>query len=97
MLLDCVWAGGDLHDATSSNKAVPDYLARLKPAEQMDSQPLRGTKLGVIASTLDEGVSRPIHDALQRAVQHYESLGAEVSTVCCKPTLPPSENVNDVR
>ncbi|KAK9837987.1 hypothetical protein WJX74_009088 [Apatococcus lobatus] len=80
-LLLGVIAGGDRHDATSSHEAVPDYLKGLQSREQLSSKPLRGYRLGLIASTLDEGVDRPIHDNLQRAAQHYESLGAEITTV----------------
>lgn len=65
---------------------MPDYLAGLPAAERLASQPLRGTRLGLVASTLDEGVSPPVHEAVHRAARHYESLGADVTTVGAPPS-----------
>jgi len=58
---------------------VDDYVSGLLPAEQLDSQPLKGKTLGVVKQTMGDGVDASVKAAVTAACAHMESLGA---TVC---------------
>lgn len=73
-------AGHDDADATSSREPVPDFAAGLQPAAQLDSRPLAGVRVGVIAG-LTEGAAPGVGSAVTAALAHLEALGAEVEQV----------------
>ncbi|GMH33424.1 hypothetical protein BSKO_01258 [Bryopsis sp. KO-2023] len=74
-------AGLDKRDATSSELEVPDFAANLKPADELESRPLEGKRLGIISETLGEGVDSAVVDGIKKATQHLESLGAQVDEI----------------
>ena len=72
-----VLAGRDIHDATSSNNAVPDYVAQL-------TGNVAGLRLGVPKETLAEGLHPDVKANIEAAVKNFTDLGAKVVSV----TLP---------
>ncbi|MQM20458.1 hypothetical protein Taro_053477, partial [Colocasia esculenta] len=60
---------------------IPDYMSKLIPIDQMDSQPLKGIRVGVICETLGEGVDAGVLSSIQSAAVHLEDLGAVVTEV----------------
>ncbi|MCS7089765.1 MAG: Asp-tRNA(Asn)/Glu-tRNA(Gln) amidotransferase subunit GatA [Verrucomicrobiota bacterium] len=73
-LLLQVIAGHDPRDATSLPDPVPDYVAGLCPD-------LRGICLGLPREYFADGIHPEIAQALQRATEHLQSLGAEIREV----------------
>jgi len=72
-----VLAGPDESDSTSLQREVPDYTAMLRTD-------LRGVRVGVVRSYLDELPNREVADTCQSAIQRMQELGAEIVDV----TLP---------
>lgn len=66
-----VIAGHDARDSTSVPQPVPDYPTAL----QGD---IRGLKLGLPKEYMIGGLDAEVREAVQRAVQHFASLGAEI-------------------
>jgi aspartyl-tRNA(Asn)/glutamyl-tRNA(Gln) amidotransferase subunit A len=66
-----VIAGRDPHDATTADVPVPDYPASL-------AQDVKGMRLGVSEALLGEGVDAEVREAIERAINGYKDLGAEV-------------------
>lgn len=77
--------GPDSSDATCSQRPAEDFCAGLLPLEQLDSRPLAGRRLAVIRETAGEGVDSGVAAALEGAVKHLQSLGAEVDEVRAGP------------
>ena len=73
-------AGADPHDSTCLNEPVPDYTADLPDN-------LKGIRLGLAREYMVEGVDPQVKAAVDKAVQHLQSLGAEVTEV----SLPHTE------
>jgi aspartyl-tRNA(Asn)/glutamyl-tRNA(Gln) amidotransferase subunit A len=73
-------AGHDPQDATSLNEPVPDYTAAL-------GRDLRGIRLGLPKEYLLEGIDPRVKKAVDAAVKHLQSLGAEIIEV----SLPHTE------
>ncbi|MEO6971387.1 MAG: Asp-tRNA(Asn)/Glu-tRNA(Gln) amidotransferase subunit GatA, partial [Chthoniobacterales bacterium] len=69
-----VMAGVDPNDSTSLDVPVPDYHAGLE-------QDLRGVRLGLPKEYLRDGIDREVRAALEAAVAHFSSLGAEIIEV----------------
>jgi aspartyl-tRNA(Asn)/glutamyl-tRNA(Gln) amidotransferase subunit A len=69
-----VIAGHDPRDSTSIDAPVPDYTAALKPEA-------RGLRLGVPREAFGEGLDAEVRAAVERALQTYRDLGAEVREV----------------
>ena len=82
LLLNAI-AGRDARDSTSAAHAAgaEDFAAGLAPAAALGDRPLAGKRAGVIAATLGAGVAPGVAAAVQRAVAHLQSLGAEVEEV----------------
>eukprot|EP01018_Ginkgo_biloba_P038467 Gb_27401 [translate_table: standard] len=74
-------AGHDRLDATSSKNGVPEYAAKLVPAEELDSKPLKGIKIGIIRETMGDGVDSGVISTIQAAALHLEELGAALREV----------------
>jgi aspartyl-tRNA(Asn)/glutamyl-tRNA(Gln) amidotransferase subunit A len=73
-------AGADAQDSTCANKAVPDYSANL----EVD---LHGMRLGLPREYMIDGIDAQVRAAVDKAVAHFKSLGAEVLDV----SLPHTE------
>src|SRR5881396_931877 len=73
-------AGHDPQDSTSLNEPVPDYVAKL-------GNDLRGVRLGLPKEYMVEGIDPQVKTAIDAAVKHLNSLGAEIVDV----SLPHTE------
>ncbi|HZA38735.1 MAG TPA: Asp-tRNA(Asn)/Glu-tRNA(Gln) amidotransferase subunit GatA [Candidatus Baltobacteraceae bacterium] len=67
-------AGHDEQETTSLNEPVPDYTARL-------GEDLRGFRLGLAKEYMVEGTDPQVKAAINAAVKHLNSLGAEIVDV----------------
>ena len=66
-----VMAGRDPMDSTTPERDVPDY-----PTQLADN--LKGKRVGVVRSYLDEMPNREVADAVTSAIDGMKSLGAEI-------------------
>jgi aspartyl-tRNA(Asn)/glutamyl-tRNA(Gln) amidotransferase subunit A len=73
-------AGADPQDTTCLDQPVSDYTAGL-------GRELRGIRLGLPKEYMSHGIDPKIKDAVEVAVKHLESLGAEVIDI----SLPHTE------
>ncbi len=73
-ILTRVLAGHDPLDSTSIPEPVPDYTADL-------TGEIRGLRLGLPKEYFIGGMDREVSTAVQTAVKHLESLGAEVQEI----------------
>jgi len=64
-------AGYDANDSTSINTPVPEYAKNLNPD-------VKGLKIGVIKELLGEGVQQEVKENVEKAIQTYKDLGAEI-------------------
>jgi aspartyl-tRNA(Asn)/glutamyl-tRNA(Gln) amidotransferase subunit A len=69
-------AGHDPKDSTSLKVEIPDYPSLLKPE-------LPKVKIGIIKETFGEGLNPEVETAVKQAIEHWENLGATVTTVSC--------------
>ncbi len=67
-------AGHDPQETTSLDDPVPDYTARL-------GKDLRGVRLGLAKEYMIEGTDPQVKAAINAAVKHLNSLGAEIVDV----------------
>src|SRR5438477_2435035 len=67
-------AGHDPQDTTALNEPVPDYAAKL-------GNDLRGVRLGLPKEYLIEGIDAQVKAAINAAVKHLNSLGADIADV----------------
>jgi aspartyl-tRNA(Asn)/glutamyl-tRNA(Gln) amidotransferase subunit A len=67
-------AGHDRQETTSLNDPVPDYTARL-------GKDLSGVRLGLAKEYMIEGTDPQVKAAINAAVKHLNSLGAEIVDV----------------
>jgi aspartyl-tRNA(Asn)/glutamyl-tRNA(Gln) amidotransferase subunit A len=72
-------AGHDPKDSTSLKVRVPDYFTSLKP----DFKPRGQLRIGVIKETFGEGLDSVVEEAVTKAVDVLQSLGAEIHIVSC--------------
>ncbi len=79
-----VMAGVDPHDSTSLDAPVPPYSGALE-------SDLRGVRLGLPKEYLIAGIDPEVRAALETAVAHFSSLGAEMVDV----SLPHTEYAID--
>ena len=70
MLLNII-AGHDEKDSTSANVEKKDYTKCLK-------NDVRGLKIGVPKEFFGEGINEEVKDSLEKAIEKYKELGAEV-------------------
>src|ERR1700731_2508243 len=73
-LVMSVIAGADPQDTTCLNEPVPDYTAGLR-------DDLKGIRLGLPREYMVEGVDPQVKAAIDTAVGHLQSLGAEIVEV----------------
>jgi aspartyl-tRNA(Asn)/glutamyl-tRNA(Gln) amidotransferase subunit A len=70
-----VIAGRDVHDATTADVPVPDYIGETeKNLEQ-------GFRLGVSRALLGEGLDDEVRQSIDAAIDTYRELGAEIVDV----------------
>lgn len=67
-------AGHDPNETTSLNEPVPDYTAVL-------GRDLRGVRLGLAKEYMIDGTDPQVRTAVDAAVKHLQSLGAEIVDV----------------
>jgi len=73
-LLLGVIAGRDPHDATSSDRPVPDYVAAL-------AEPAGGLRVGVPENYYFDGIAAEVDAAVREALKVLSGLGARVESV----------------
>ena len=66
-----VIAGHDPKDSTSLDMPVEHYSANL-------NNDIKGMKIGVIKELMTEGLSEDVAKAMERAIEDYKKLGAEI-------------------
>jgi aspartyl-tRNA(Asn)/glutamyl-tRNA(Gln) amidotransferase subunit A len=71
-------AGHDPKDSTSLNVKIPDYTQGLRPD-------FNGSKLkiGVIKETFGEGLDSVVEQAVNKAIEQLQELGADIHLVSC--------------
>jgi aspartyl-tRNA(Asn)/glutamyl-tRNA(Gln) amidotransferase subunit A len=69
-----VIAGRDKADATTADVEVPDYSAELE-------NDITGRKIGVPRELLGEGLDTEVREAVEKSIENYKSLGAEIVDV----------------
>lgn len=72
-------AGYDPKDSTSLNVKIPDYAQALKP----DLKPRGQLRVGVIKETFGEGLDSVVEQAVTKAIDQLQSLGAEIHVISC--------------
>ncbi|ERT09524.1 aspartyl/glutamyl-tRNA(Asn/Gln) amidotransferase, A subunit [Lyngbya aestuarii BL J] len=72
-------AGYDVKDATSLNVQIPNYLAALKPTLKPKSR----VKIGIIKETFGEGLDPIVEQAVTKAIEILQELGAEIQVISC--------------
>ncbi|MFO7029581.1 Asp-tRNA(Asn)/Glu-tRNA(Gln) amidotransferase GatCAB subunit A [Limnospira fusiformis CCALA 023] len=78
ILLNAI-AGYDPKDSTSLNVDIPDYTDFLKPS----LKPRSKIKIGVIKETFGEGLDPVVEQAVTKAIDVLQSLGAEIQVISC--------------
>jgi aspartyl-tRNA(Asn)/glutamyl-tRNA(Gln) amidotransferase subunit A len=69
-----VIAGHDLHDATSSTRAVEDYVNSME-------EPIKGLRIGLPKEYFSAGIDPEVQTSIQAGLRLLESLGAEMIEV----------------
>jgi aspartyl-tRNA(Asn)/glutamyl-tRNA(Gln) amidotransferase subunit A len=72
-------AGYDPNDATSLKVEIPDYSSLLKP----NFRPRSRIKIGIIKETFGEGLDPAVEQALTKAIDQLQNLGAEIHVISC--------------
>ncbi len=78
ILLNAI-AGYDPKDSTSLKVEIPDYTANLKP----DLKPRAKLRIGVIKETFGEGLDSVVEQAVTKALDLLQTLGAEIQVISC--------------
>ncbi len=69
-----VIAGRDPHDATTADVPVPNYIGET-------DKNIKGLRLGVSRTLLGEGLSEEVRASIEKAIDAYRDLGAEIVDV----------------
>lgn len=72
-------AGHDPMDSTSLNVEIPDYAKLLRP----NFQPRSKLRIGLIQETFGEGLDSVVEEAVKKAVEQLQELGAEIQVISC--------------
>ncbi|MEH2164040.1 MAG: Asp-tRNA(Asn)/Glu-tRNA(Gln) amidotransferase subunit GatA [Nostoc sp.] len=72
-------AGHDPKDSTSLKVAIPNYAGSFKP----DFKPRGQLRIGIIKETFGEGLDSVVEQAVTKALDVLQSLGAEIHIVSC--------------
>lgn len=79
LLLEAM-SGHDAKDSTSLNLAVPSYTSYIENNFKK-TQSLKGLKIGIADDFFVDGLEADVNDAVQKSIEHYKSLGAEIVKV----------------
>ncbi|KYC35148.1 aspartyl/glutamyl-tRNA amidotransferase subunit A [Scytonema hofmannii PCC 7110] len=77
ILLNAI-AGHDPKDSTSLKVEIPDYTVNLKP-----ELPKGKLRIGVIKETFGEGLDSEVEQAINKALEQLQALGAEIQEISC--------------
>jgi aspartyl-tRNA(Asn)/glutamyl-tRNA(Gln) amidotransferase subunit A len=72
-------AGYDPKDSTSLKVEIPDYAASLRP----DLKARGKMRIGVITETFGEGLDSVVEQAVTKAIDQLQALGAEIHIISC--------------
>lgn len=72
-------AGYDPKDSTSLKVEIPDYAKLLQP----NFRPKSLLRIGVIKETFGEGLDPVVEDAVTKAIDQLQQLGAEIHVISC--------------
>ncbi len=72
-------AGYDKRDSTSLNVPIPDYAQALRPSLRPKGQ----IRIGVIKETFGVGLDSGVKDAVTKAIEQFQQLGAEIQVISC--------------
>ncbi|MGB3508780.1 MAG: Asp-tRNA(Asn)/Glu-tRNA(Gln) amidotransferase subunit GatA [Microcoleaceae cyanobacterium] len=72
-------AGYDPKDSTSLNVSIPDYTKNLKP----NLRPKGQIRIGLIKETFGEGLDPVVNEAVTKAMEMLQELGAEIQVISC--------------
>ncbi|MFH7029328.1 MAG: Asp-tRNA(Asn)/Glu-tRNA(Gln) amidotransferase subunit GatA [Heteroscytonema crispum UTEX LB 1556] len=72
-------AGYDPKDSTSLKVKIPDYAASLQP----NLKPRGQLRIGVIKETFGEGLDSVVEQAVTKAIEQLQVLGAEIHVISC--------------
>ncbi len=72
-------AGYDPKDSTSLKVEIPDYAASLKPDLKARSK----LRIGIIKETFGNGLDSVVEQAVTKAIDQLQSLGAEIHIISC--------------
>ena len=72
-------AGHDPKDSTSLKVEIPNYAASLKP----DLKATGKLRIGIIKETFGEGLDSQVEQAVNKAIEQLQHLGAEIDVVSC--------------
>ncbi len=72
-------AGYDPKDSTSLNVPIPSYINSLRP----NFRPKGQIRIGVIKETFEDGLDPEVKDAVTKAMELLQDLGAEIQVISC--------------
>ena len=72
-------AGHDPKDSTSLKVEIPNYAASLKPDLKLKDK----LRIGIIKETFGEGLDSQVEQAVNKAIEQLQHLGAEIDVVSC--------------
>ncbi|MEA5421049.1 Asp-tRNA(Asn)/Glu-tRNA(Gln) amidotransferase subunit GatA [Spirulina sp. CCNP1310] len=72
-------AGHDPKDSTSLNVQIPDYAKLLRP----NFRPKSRLRIGIIKETFGSGLETVVEDAVKKALELLQELGAEIQVISC--------------
>ena len=72
-------AGYDPNDATSLKVEIPNYAKILQP----DLRPRGRLRVGIIKETFGEGLDPAVEQAVTKAIDQLQRLGAEIHVISC--------------
>ncbi|MEC4985521.1 MAG: Asp-tRNA(Asn)/Glu-tRNA(Gln) amidotransferase subunit GatA [Oscillatoria sp. PMC 1068.18] len=72
-------AGHDPKDSTSLKVEIPDYAKLLQP--NLHSR--RRLRIGIIKETFGQGLDTVVEEAVKKAIEQLQDLGAEIQIISC--------------
>lgn len=72
-------AGYDPKDSTSLKVPIPAYINNLRPNFRQKSQ----IRIGLIKETFEDGLDPEVKDAVTKAMELFQDLGAEIQVISC--------------
>jgi aspartyl-tRNA(Asn)/glutamyl-tRNA(Gln) amidotransferase subunit A len=78
ILLEAI-AGHDPNDSTSLKVEIPDYAKLLRP----NFRPKSRLRIGIIKETFGSGLETVVEEAVKKAIEVLQELGAEIQVISC--------------